>query len=188
MTGKLLRISVAVDENTRSLLENLAKKENKTISEIIRQAIITYSKIEDRLPEEIDEYLDIVSKKDNIIVDIELWLTILDELNKHGSEDFWNIVEKIGQEHGLELRSRGITNIREVLSLFELRHLFEVKKNNNGYVLILTTRNEAKLLKAYLYGLLKSLGINNIEIVEGLKKLIVLLKTNGTLGTQSKIN
>jgi hypothetical protein len=138
-----------------------------------------YSKIEDKLPAEvIDKYLDIASRSDNIIIDIELWLTILDELNKHSSEEFWNLIEKIGYEHGLELRSRGITSVEEVLNLFEFRHFFEVKKNDNkdGYVLILATRNEVKLLKAYLCGLFKSLGIEDIEIVEGLRKLIILKK------------
>jgi predicted DNA-binding protein len=179
MTDKLLRISVAVDEETRSILENLAKKKNKTLSEIIRQAIIVYSKIEDKsiLVEAIDKYLDIVSRRDSIIIDIELWLTILDELNKHSSEDFWKLIERIGYEHGLELKSRGITNIEEILHLLELRHLFEMRKNDNrdGYVLILATRNEVKILKSYLYGLFKSAGIDNVEIVEGLRKLIILL-------------
>jgi predicted DNA-binding protein len=185
MTDKLLRISVAVDEETRSMLESLAKRENKTISEIIRQAIITYSKIEDKnlLVEAIDKYLDVVSKSDNIIIDIELWLTILDELNRHSSEEFWELIEKIGYEHGLELKSRGVTSIEEILNLFEFRHLFEVKKNDSkdGYVLILATRNEVKLLKAYLCGLFKSLGIEDIEIVEGLRKLIILKKESKKL-------
>jgi len=179
MADKLLRISVAVDEGTRNTLESLAKRENKTISEVIRQAIMMYSKIRDRLStEEINEYVDLVSKKDNIIIDIELWLMILDELNKHSSEEFWNLIEKIGYEHGLELKSKGVKSIEEVLNLFEFRHMFEVKKNDseNSYVLILATRNEVKLLKAYLCGLFKSLGVNNVEIIEGLRKLIVLLK------------
>jgi hypothetical protein len=182
MTEKLLRISVAVDEETRNILEKLAKKENKTISEVIRQAIIMYSKIEDKdlLEVVIEKYLDVVSKSDNIIIDIELWLTILDELNRHSSEEFWEMVEKIGYEHGLELKSRCIKSLEEVLNLFEFRHLFEVKKNDkrDGYVLILATRNEVKLLKSYLKGLFRSLSIENVEIVEGLRKLIILRNKN----------
>ncbi len=177
MTDKLLRISVAVDKETRNLLENLARKEKKTISDVIRQAILTYSKLEDKdeFLQFIDKYLDILLRSDNIIVDIEIWLTILDELNRHSSQDFWRLIEKIGYEHGLELKSRGLKDIDEILHLFELRHLFEVKKNTNeGYVLVLATRNEVKLLKAYLTGLFKSLGFEDAEIIEGLRKLIIL--------------
>ena len=177
MPDKLHRVSVAVDEKTRSILESLAKKENKTLSEIIRQAIMVYSKIRDKLVvENIDKYLDIVSSN-NIVLDIELWLTILDELNKCSSQDFWNAIERIGMEHGFELRSKGVKDIDDLLNLLSLRHLFEVNKNRNSYTLVLATRNEAKLLKAYLKGLFKSLGVEReIEIVEGLRKLIILKK------------
>ncbi len=178
MASKLYRISVAVDEKTRNILEDLAKKENKTLSEIIRQAIIMYSKMKD-VPtlDDIERFMDMASKSNNIILDIELWLTFLDELNKSSSEKFWEIIERIGYEHGFELKSRGVRNIDDILKILSIRHFFEFNKNNNSYTLILTTRNEVKFLKAYLSGLFKSLGIEkNFEVVEGLRKIIIMTK------------
>lgn len=177
-SGKLMRISVAVDEETRSIIEELAKKEDKTISDIIRHSIMFYSKLKDRnlSPETAEEYLDIVPTWDNIIIDIELWLTILDELNECTSEDFWKTIKKIGYKHGFEFRSRGINDIKEILRSLELKHLFEMKETNgNGYTLILTTRSEVKLLKEYIQGIFESAGID-VEIVEGIRKLIIVSK------------
>ena len=177
MTSKLYRVSVAVDEKTRNILEDLAKKENKTLSEVIRQAILMYSKMKDLTLDDIEKFVDIASKRNNIILDIELWLTFLDELNKSSSEKFWEIIERVGYEHGFELKSRGIENLDEILKILSIRHFFEVNKNNNSYTLILATRNEVKFLKAYLRGLFKSLGIEkNFEIVEGLRKIIIMTK------------
>ncbi len=179
MPNKLYRVSVAVDEKTRSILESIAKEENKTLSEVIRQAILMYSKIKDLVAlDEVENLVDIISKSNNIIIDIELWLTFLDELNKCSSERFWEIIERIGYEHGLELKSRGIKSIEEVLKVLSIRHFFEVNKNNGNYTLILTTRSEVKFLKTYLLGLFKSLGIEkNFELLEGLRKIIIITKT-----------
>ncbi len=178
--NKLMRISVAVDEETRRVIEDLARKEDKTISDVIRHAILFYSKLRDRarnIPlDAAEEYLDIIPSGDNIIVDIELWLTILDELNNITSEDFWNLIEKIGYKHGFEFKNRGIKDIEKILKSLELKHLFELKETGGGgYTLILTTRGEVKLLKKYIKGLFESAGID-VEIVEGIRKLIIVRK------------
>ncbi len=176
MSNKLYRVSVAVDEKTRKILEDIAKKENKTLSEVMRQAILVYSKVKDlTVLNEIENFAEILSKSNNIIIDIELWLTFLDELNRCGSDRFWETVERIGYEHGLELKSRGIRDIEEVLKVLSFRNFFEFDKKNDNYTLILTTRSEVRFLKVYLIGLFKSLGIErNFDLVEGLRKIIIL--------------
>ncbi|ADB58850.1 ribbon-helix-helix protein, CopG family [Archaeoglobus profundus] len=179
MPEKIMRISVAVDENIRNIIEDLAKRENKTISDIIRQAISLYYMIKSRnlSSKALKRYLDILSMSDNIIVDLELWLAILDEINKHEDKEFWEIVERIGYEHGMELKSRGIEDIKDVLRILELKHLFKLKEgeSNGNFTLVLATRNEANILKHYLRGLFKAFGVD-VEFIEGLRKLIVMVK------------
>jgi len=175
---KVTRISAAVDEDIRHILDDLARSEDKTISDIIRQAILLYSKVKSlEIPiDMIEDYLEMILSKDNIVVDLELWLTILDELNKGSSEKFWETVERIGYKHGLELKNKS-NSLEDVLRYLSLRNLFEFKKIKEGYSLILTTRSETRVLKRYLQGLFKSLGIN-VDIVESLRKLIIMHKQN----------
>ncbi len=179
MPEKIMRISVAVDENIRNIIEDLAKRENKTISDIIRQAISFYHMIKSRnlSSNALKRYMDILSTSDNIIVDLELWLAILDVINKHDDKEFWDIVERIGFEHGMELRSRGIEDIKDVLRILELKHLFKLKESesNGNYTLILATRNEANILRHYFKGLFKAFGVD-VDFVEGIRKLIILVK------------
>ena len=176
---KTIRISVAVNGETRSIIEDLARRENKTISDIIRHAVLLYSKLKSKdLPIDlVEEYLSIIPSGDNIIVDLELWLTILDELNRCGSEEFWNTIEKIGYKHGLELRNKN-NDVEQILRYLGLKHLFEFRRIENGYTLILSTRSETKVLKRYLKGLFESLGLNE-DIIESLRKLIIVCKNEG---------
>ncbi len=179
---KVIRISAVVDEDIRNILDDLAKKEDKTMSDIIRHAILLYSKVKnlDVSVDSIEEYLEILSR-DNIIIDIELWLTILDELNKVESEKFWEAIEKLGYKHGLELKNRS-NDIEQILKYLSLRNLFEFKKIEGGYSLILATRSETRVLKKYLEGLFKSLGID-VEIVESLRKLMIVQRQNKKKGS-----
>jgi len=181
MAEKLQRISVAIDNKTSDVLKTLAKKKNKTVSEIIRSAISIYSEIENSKgipPEKTKIYADLLSGREHVIVDIELWTAILDELNEKGSESFWKLVEKIGYEHGIQYRIRGLTNLKDILNYMETENWFRVKSNGSGsYTLILSTRNEQKMLKRFLESLFKAQGIK-ADIVEGFRKLIIINKEN----------
>ncbi len=175
MAEKLRRISVAVDTETDSKLREIARKENKTVSEIIRKAITVYSELEKSTsPEKTRIYTELLSGREHVLVDIELWIAMLDELNKTASDNFWQMVEKIGYEHGIQFRMRGITNPFEIFSYMENGNLFKVKSAGNVYTFILSTRSEQKMLKSFFKGMLKALDIK-AEIVEGLKKLIIIV-------------
>ncbi|RLI76874.1 CopG family transcriptional regulator, partial [Archaeoglobales archaeon] len=93
MATKLKRVSVAIDNETNNILEELANKENKTISEIIREAIGLYSKLGDDEENMIDinkikAYDELLRGREHIILDLEVWIAVLDELNEKASEEF----------------------------------------------------------------------------------------------------
>lgn len=177
MPERLTRVSVAVDDKTRAIIEELAKKENETISDIIRKAIKIYYKLKDRniSARELEKYADIIPFGDNVIIDLDLWLAILDKIDKEFEDkEFWNLIERIGYEHGVEYISRGMS-LRDVLKLLEFKRLLELKESNGSYTLILTTRNESKILKHYLTGILKAFNIN-AEFIVGLRKIVIIPK------------
>ena len=178
MAEKLKRISVAVDVETDNKLREIAKKENKTVSEIIRKAITVYSELERNVsPEKTKIYSELLAGREHVMVDIELWIAMLDELNKSASDNFWQTVEKIGYELGIQYRMRDINDVFEIFSYMENGNLFRVKTVGSVYTFILLTRSEQKLLKLLFKGMLKALDIK-AEIVEGLKKLVIVVSEN----------
>ena len=176
MAEMLRRISVAMDKNVNKILEELANKENKTISEIIRKAIITYSKLNEGDHKidinKIKAYDELLSGREHIILDLEVWIAVLDELNEKASEEFWKIVGEIGRAHGIQFKIKGVNNIHDVLKYLELENLFRVKVGEGYFTLILTSRNGQKFVRIFLENVFKAMGIK-VELIEGLRKITI---------------
>ena len=181
MATKLKRVSVAIDDETSSILEELANKENKTVSEIIREAIVLYSKLGDGEENRIDinkikAYDELLSGREHIILDLEVWIAVLDELNEKASEEFWKIVGEIGRAHGIQFKIKGVNNIHDVLKYLELENLFRVKVGEGYFTLILTSRNGQKFVRIFLENVFKAMGIK-VELIEGLRKITIIDKS-----------
>jgi Arc/MetJ-type ribon-helix-helix transcriptional regulator len=173
MAGKLRRLSVAIDEETNRILEELVERENRTASEIIRNAITEYYKLKDVSSDVVKIYSELLSGREHVIVDIELWISILDELNERASERFWSNVRSIAEAHAWQLKNKGMTGIYEIMKYMEHENLFRVKMNGDASItLVLSSRNEQKFLKIYLQTLLGEMG-HKVKIVEGLRKLLI---------------
>jgi hypothetical protein len=173
MSGKLRRLSVAIDEDTNSILEELVERENRTASEIIRQAITQYYQLKDVHPESIKIYSDLLYGREYIILDIELWIAMLDELNEKASEKFWENVKSIAEAHSWQIRNKGFKSLVDVMRFLEHENLFRVKMNGDKSItLVLSSRNEQKFVRLYLQTLLDKLGYK-VKIVEGLRKILI---------------
>jgi hypothetical protein len=170
MVDRLKRLSVAIDEDTNRVLEELAKSENRTVSEIIRNAIGQYYILKDVSPEGIKFYSELMYGREYIVLDIELWIAILDELNEKASEDFWTVVSEIAEAHSWQIGNKGLNSLYEVMKYLERYNLFRVKTDGKNIILILSSRNEQRFIKTYVQSLLRNLGIK-VRIAEGLRKL-----------------
>ncbi len=185
MTERLKRISVAVDTEIDEKLRMVAKKENKTVSEIIRNAIGMYFELgngngmsPEKTVEYAEEYAEILSTIEHVIVDIEIWTAMLDELNRVASDEFWKAIERIGYEHALQYKMRGFTKLKDVLDQMEDENWFRAKMKGNVYTIILSARSEQRLLRVLLRGILKALEVE-AEVIDGLKKIIIIEKSRG---------
>ncbi len=177
MAAKLKRLSVAVDDKISNILEKLSKEEGKTISDIIRSAIITYAEItEEGEPqvETIKKYEEFLTKRDHIILDLEIWIALLDFINEVADEKLWNVIEEIGYESGLEFKVKGLS-LKDVLKSLEFKNILKEKTENGVIVLVLTSRSEANLITYYLKGVFKAMGIE-AEIIPGVRRLVIIRK------------
>jgi transcriptional regulator with XRE-family HTH domain len=179
--NEIKRISVALDDKTDELLNKLVCRKNMTVSDIVRLSIVTYSELESGDSaidvEKLKRYSNLLYGGENIMVDIELWTSILDELNEYGSEKIWKHVETIGKMYGVQFRNIGLKDIKQTLKNMEATNWFSLKTNDNGnYTLILRAKNEGKLLKIFLNSMFAAQKIP-VEIIEGVRKIIVVDKS-----------
>ena len=170
------RVTVSLDDEAVSKLEELAKRENRSLSEIVRSAISSYydlSLSDAPKPEFLDELLDLLASREHVIVDAGLWSEILEEINKNAEEEFWKTVEKVGEEYGIQLREKGLKSARDVLKYLEMENWFRMKAvSDRTFNLVLTVSSELKILKKLLETIFKTMGFD-VEIIEGLRKIIV---------------
>ncbi|RLI77183.1 CopG family transcriptional regulator [Archaeoglobales archaeon] len=178
ITRESRRITVSLDDEIFKMLEELSKKDGKTVSEVVRCAISNYYRITSKnIESEVIETLyDLLLEREHVIVDVGLWTAILEELNKKAEDDFWKIVGEIGREYGILLKRKGLKEVNDVLKYFESENWYRVKTiSNDTYVLVLTVKAEAKILSVFLQNVFKVLEIS-VEIFEGWRKLIVAEK------------
>jgi hypothetical protein len=183
MAKKFTRISVALDRKSEEMLNILVRKNNTTISEIVRRAINTYFELENaatRVTPDITKiYTDFLSDGEHCIVDIEHWTAMLDELNKKASDEFWKMMEKIGYEHGIQYKMKGLTDVYDILRYMEVGNWFRVKIDAEGcYTLILSTHTSQKFLKIFFENIFKAQGIS-VKIYEGFGKLRLVKVKDG---------
>lgn len=157
-------ISLAVDNTVISAINVLAVEKNQTKSEVIRKSILSYYNL--------SEFL---SGGEHIVVDIDLWSTILEELNERGSENFWELVKRTGYRYGMQCKVKGLMKLEEILGYMEDWNWFRLKRERDAITLVLTTPNEQEVLKILLEGLCEALE-TPFEIVEGVNKVIIIEK------------
>ncbi len=177
------RITVSLDDETAKMLEALANSDKRSVSEIVRFSVSEYYKLREVQkyvdPEFVGRIVDLLSESEHVMVDVSLWATILEELNRTANEEFWEYVGKIGREYGFQLKVKGLNDIFEVLKYMECLNWYHVKaSSSNTYTLILTVRAEVKLLSIFLQNLFNALE-KPVELIEGVRKIIVIDKANG---------
>jgi Arc/MetJ-type ribon-helix-helix transcriptional regulator len=178
---EMTRISVALDEKIERMLDTLVKEEDKTVSEIIRAAITTYFELKTSRNKldigKLKRYGELLYGEEHVLVDIELWITILDEMSKRESEEFIECIKRIGYNQGIQNKNMGLNDIYDSLKYLEVKNWFKVKTNGKTCTIVLSTRSEQNILRIFLENMFKAQGIP-VEIIGGLRKLTVVKKEN----------
>ena len=180
MVSKSVRTSIALDKKTWEILQILIRKKNTTASDIIRRALTMYFEVENATnkisPDATKIYTDFLADGEHVIVDIEHWAAIWEELNEKASEKFWKEIERSGFEHGIQYKNKGLTDVYDILRYMEVGNFFKIKIDAEGcYTLVLSTHTEQKFLKIFLENIFKAQGIK-AEIRESFGKLRIIRK------------
>lgn len=170
------RLSVSLNNESSNIIKKYLPKYKGSKADLIRRALIyldKYEGIQDNISLEIIEtYIDFLGKMEHVIVDISHWKAIFNEIGE-GSDDFWDEVYRIGEDHRKEYYDKGIKNIRKILEFIEKTNWYKLKVDSEEYfTLILTVSEASKFITTFLSGLFKNYQ-RKVEVREEGKKIRV---------------
>ncbi|MFW9896759.1 MAG: ribbon-helix-helix protein, CopG family [Candidatus Thorarchaeota archaeon] len=179
------RITIAVDDHTYNLLNELIHNSGTSRSELIRKAIKFYHKFEkvfdkkeNGVVAKVNTYLELLSHGEHIILDVDHYLTFLKFIeNSPNKEDFDDINKSIGRAHAEEFsQDLDITTVEKVVERLEACNFFKIVKDSSSrYTLLLGSDIQKNFIKIFLEEVLEGMGFKVI-IKEGFSKLKIMLK------------
>lgn len=168
------RISIAMDEETLKLLDEINPEKDASRSKVIRDAIKFYhksKKIRESGAENLDIYFDLLSGGEHLVLDVDHWLLFLDLLESSDKEEeFWAKSKKVADSHADQLSSK-IQNLEELLERLSACNFFRLNKiSENEYTLIVESKKTRKFVKNLVKDFSESMGFET-RIHEDIGKL-----------------
>ncbi len=170
-----IRITIALDEGTANLLENIKKEMKLSQSELMRRALRFYhenkSICDDAGSDKMRIYMDMLPSGEHIILDVDHWLLFLKYIESLPEQDeFWDDCKNVARSHAEQLLSKAMTP-EEVLKRLEACNFFKLSKDSeNNFTLLMGSEVPKKFIKVFLEEVFAGMGIK-IDIKEDLAKL-----------------
>ncbi len=174
------RITVAFDQPTAKLLENLSRDLEVSQSEIMRRAIKFYNENKEMtdpaIKRKINTYMEMLMNGEHVILDVDHWLLFLRLVETCPDEKFWEQHRRVAQSHREQLKSK-VHSPEEVLRRLEACNFFRVTKNSEkDYTLVLGSELPKKFVKIMLEEFFAAVG-SKAEMKENLAKISVIIKS-----------
>jgi len=178
------RVTIALDDKTYNLLQELKDESNRSQSEILRKSIKFYHKFKETfgsskngIVKRINTYLDLLSHGEHIILDVDHYLSFLKFIEESPeTEHFWEINRSIGKAHAEEfLQYFDFMTVERVIERLEACNFFRiVKETPHRYTLLLGSEIQKNFIKTFLEQVLADMGFD-FEIREGFSKLKLII-------------
>ncbi len=172
------RLSVSLDTKSKKKLEELKKMTGKSTSEVIRELInLGYDVYKLGVDSQsLEAWIDYLAKRQHMILDIEHWRVIFNEIEDSEDSEFWRQMEEIGLSHALQYKMKGLDTVEKILRYVEKANWYEIKDERDGvYTLILNDLKIKRFVKTFLEKVFEGQNLK-AEIKEGFGKLIVVEK------------
>jgi len=168
------RITVALDEETEKILDEMTSNEEVSKSEMVRKSIKFYHENEDLRDydhEKLETYLNLLSQGEHVILDIDRWLSILEILeSSEEKEKFRKKSRKIAKSHAEQLKEE-VVSFEDLLERLEACNFYDLDKiSEKEYTLIVNSKESKKFVKKTLEDFSEMMGFN-VEIIEDIGKL-----------------
>ena len=168
------RICVNFDDESLAIIESYKLKYKGSMANLIRRAIKCLEFCEESQEkaslEKITAYIDFLAKMEHVIIDIAVGKAIFSEIGG-GSENFWNEIYKIGEEHSMEFQDKGLRTVEQILEYIEKTNWYKLSiDSENSFTLILAVSEASNFVKTFFEGVFKKYP-KKVEIKEEFKKI-----------------
>lgn len=178
------RVTIALDDGTFGLLQELKEESTESQSEIVRKAIRFYHKFKKVIgiskkgvASKVNTYLELLSHGEHIILDVDHYLSFLKFIEESENPDkFWEMNKTIGKAHAEEFTQElDISTVQKVVERLETCNFFKVIKDSSSrFTLLLGSDIQKTFIKTFLEEVLNGMGFKT-RIKEGFSKLKIIL-------------
>jgi len=174
------RITIALDNETSSLIEKMKKEMRTSQSELVRQALTFYNENKDLVDASVRKklsfYKDMLLSGEHVILDVDHWLLFLNLAEAlPENENFWEKCREVARSHAEQLRHK-VYSLEDLLKRLEACNFFRVTKNSqNDFTLVLGFEAAKKFVRVFIEEFLLVSGLK-VEIKENITKLRVIVK------------
>jgi hypothetical protein len=174
------RITVAFDQATAKLLEQLSQEAELSQSEIMRRALRFYYEnkalVDPAIKKKIHTYMGLLLSGEHIILDIDHWLLFLRLIEASPEQEkFWTEHKEVAKSHSVQLKNK-VHTAEELLERLETCNFYRLTKNSeNDFTLIFGSELAKKFIKIFLMEFFSAMG-SKAEIKENLSKLNVTIR------------
>lgn len=179
------RVTIAMDDETSLILEELKQETSASQSEIFRKSLKFYHKFKkvfrgekNGAAKRVNTYLELLSQGEHIILDVDHYLFFLKFIeDSENREDFIKANISIGKAHAEEFKEDlDLTTVQKVVERLEACNFFKVVKDSSSrFTLLLGSDIQKNFIKTFLEEVLNGMGFN-VQIKEGFSKLKIILK------------
>ena len=174
------RITIALDNETSSLIEKMKKEMKTSQSELVRHALTFYYENKDfanaSVRKKLPFYMDMLLSGEHVILDVDHWLLFLnlaDALPEN--ENFWQKCREVARSHAEQLRQK-VCSLEDLLERLEACNFFRINKNSqNDFTLVLGSEAARKFVKIFIEEFLSVMGLKT-DIKENIAKIRVTVK------------
>jgi hypothetical protein len=174
------RVTVALDDETNVLFENMVKEMKVSQSELVRRALRSYQEnkalVDPENKERLHCYMDMLLSGEHVILDVDHWLLFLNLVESSPEkETFWQKHREVARSHAEQLGHK-VYSLEDLLERLETCNFFRITKNSeNDFTLVLGSEMTRKFVKIFIEEFLSVMGLR-VEIKENIAKMRITAK------------
>lgn len=173
------RLTVSLDERSRTALDDLVSRTGRGQSELVRQAIVFYATnfqvASADSSADVEQYHELLSDGEHVILDIDFLHGLLDHIEVDAEDphpEFQQVIDRVAEYHATEYRARFDT-LEEVLDWLALcGFLTSRKADENTYHVMFPTEKIKWFMTQFIR---KSTSEHDfdISVSEGVSKVLI---------------
>lgn len=169
------RVTVSLDDDSRSALEGLTERTGESRSEVIREAISFYAaNFESATASDSDDlqtYYQMLTTGEHVLLDVDLLHAFLDHADD-GDPEFLETVDRVARYHTQEYAER-FDSLGEVLDWLSFCGFLTVRKTEGeSYQVVFPSESVRRFMMRFIQGSIEDLPFE-VEIEESVSKVLL---------------